>query len=73
MQHGLRTIAFCKTRKMCELVTAYTRETLKDTAPHLANTISVYRAGYSPEVRFAGSKAFVASLVPHHAAHHSPR
>ena len=51
MQHGLRTIAFCKTRKMCELVTAYTRETLKDTAPHLANTISVYRAGYSPEVR----------------------
>ena len=51
VQHGLRTIAFCKTRKMCELVTAYTRETLKDTAPHLANTISVYRAGYSPEVR----------------------
>ena len=55
MQHGLRTIAFCKTRKMCELVTAYTRETLKDTAPHLANTISVYRAGYSPEVRTAGT------------------
>jgi len=53
VQHGLRTIAFCKTRKMCELVTAYTRETLKDTAPHLANTISVYRAGYSPEVRIA--------------------
>ena len=51
MQHGLRTIAFCKTRKMCELVLAYTRETLKATAPHLAGTISVYRAGYSPEVR----------------------
>ena len=27
------------------------RETLKATAPHLAGTISVYRAGYSPEVR----------------------
>ncbi len=50
MQHGLRTLAFCKTRKLCELVTAYTRETLRDTAPHLCDTISVYRAGYSPQV-----------------------
>jgi DEAD/DEAH box helicase domain-containing protein len=51
VQHGLRTLAFCKTRKLCELVTAYTRETLRDTAPHLTDTISVYRAGYSPQVR----------------------
>ena len=51
MQHGLRTIAFCNTRKLCELVTAYTRETLKATAPHLAQSISVYRAGYSPQAR----------------------
>lgn len=50
VQHGLRTLAFCKTRKLCELVTAYTRETLRDTAPHLCDTISVYRAGYSPQV-----------------------
>lgn len=50
IQHGLRTLAFCKTRKLCELVTAYTRETLKNTAPHLAKSISVYRAGYSPQV-----------------------
>ncbi len=50
VQHGLRTIAFCHTRKLCELVTAYTRETLKATAPDLASTISVYRAGYSPQV-----------------------
>lgn len=50
VQHGLRTIAFCHTRKMCELVMAYTRETLKATAPHLSDTISVYRAGYSPAV-----------------------
>lgn len=50
VQHGLRTIAFCNTRKLCELVTAYTRETLKSTAPHLASSISVYRAGYSPQV-----------------------
>ncbi len=53
MQHGLRTIAFCKTRKLCELVTAYTRETLKCTAPHLANHVAVYRAGYSPQERRA--------------------
>ena len=51
MQHGLRTIAFCHTRKLCELVMAYTRETLKATAPHLADTLSVYRAGYSPQAR----------------------
>ena len=51
IQHGLRTLAFCKTRKLCELVTAYTRETLKATSPHLARSISVYRAGYSPLVR----------------------
>lgn len=50
IQHGLKTLAFCKTRKLCELVTAYTRETLKATAPHLAHSISVYRAGYSPTV-----------------------
>ena len=49
VQHGRRTLAFCKTRKLCELVTAYTRETLRDTAPHLASTISVYRGGYSPQ------------------------
>jgi DEAD/DEAH box helicase domain-containing protein len=51
IQHGLRTIAFCKTRKLCELVTAYTRETLKATSPHLIDTISVYRAGYSAQDR----------------------
>lgn len=50
VQHGLRTIAFCHTRKLCELVMAYTRETLKASAPHLSSSISVYRAGYSPEV-----------------------
>ena len=54
IQHGLRTLAFCKTRKLCELVTAYTRETLKNTAPHLAKAISVYRAGYSPQVGLSG-------------------
>lgn len=53
MQHGLRTIAFCKTRKLCELVTAYTRETLRCTAPSCASRVAVYRAGYSPSERRA--------------------
>ena len=53
IQHGLRTLAFCKTRKLCELVTAYTRETLRVTAPHLTQSIAVYRAGYSPAVRLS--------------------
>ena len=50
IQHGLRTIAFCYTRKLTELGTGYTREARKARAPHLASSISVYRAGYSPEV-----------------------
>ncbi|THU68520.1 hypothetical protein C4D60_Mb08t04750 [Musa balbisiana] len=51
VQHGLRCIAFCKTRKMSELVLSYTREILQATAKDLANSIYVYRAGYSPQER----------------------
>lgn len=51
VQHGLRTIAFCKSRKLCELVAAYCRETLKCTAPEMANAVQVYRGGYSPAER----------------------
>ncbi|CAG9467695.1 unnamed protein product [Pedinophyceae sp. YPF-701] len=51
IQHNLRTIAFCRSRKMCELVTAYAREALQTTAPHLVNTVSVYRAGYAAQDR----------------------
>lgn len=50
VQHGVRTIAFCKTRKLCELVITYTREMLRTSAPHLSHAISVYRGGYSPTV-----------------------
>ncbi|KMT10853.1 hypothetical protein BVRB_5g113540 isoform A [Beta vulgaris subsp. vulgaris] len=51
VQHGLRSIAFCKTRKLCELVLSYTHEVLQDTAPHLVNSICAYRAGYIAEDR----------------------
>lgn len=53
VQHGLRVIAFCHTRKLCELVIAYTRETLRANAPKMASSIAVYRGGYSPKVRMA--------------------
>ncbi|KAK3127647.1 hypothetical protein QOZ80_7AG0576390 [Eleusine coracana subsp. coracana] len=49
VRHGLRCIAFCKTRKLCELVLAYTREILQETAKELVDSISVYRAGYIAE------------------------
>ncbi|KAH9329444.1 hypothetical protein KI387_001552, partial [Taxus chinensis] len=51
VQHGLRCIAFCKTRKLSELVLNYTCEILKETAPHLVNSICVYRAGYTAQDR----------------------
>lgn len=51
VQHNLRTIAFCKTRKLSELVAAYVREILATTAPELEGTVAVYRSGYSPEER----------------------
>ncbi|XP_019053936.1 PREDICTED: uncharacterized protein LOC104599902 isoform X3 [Nelumbo nucifera] len=46
VQHGLRCIAFCKTRKLTEIVLCYTREILQETAPHLVDSICAYRAGY---------------------------
>lgn len=39
--HGLRTIAFCKSRKLCELVAAYARENLTAAAPHKAHLVKV--------------------------------
>ncbi|KAM0902772.1 hypothetical protein ACQ4PT_019058 [Festuca glaucescens] len=48
VQHGLRCIAFCKTRNLCEQVLAHAREVLEETttAPEMAGSICVYRGGY---------------------------
>ncbi|OVA04884.1 Helicase [Macleaya cordata] len=51
VQHGLRCIAFCKTRKLSELVLCYTREILQETAPDLVDSICAYRAGYVAQDR----------------------
>eukprot|EP00897_Mesotaenium_endlicherianum_P010153 jgi/Mesen1/9166/ME000591S08489 len=47
VRHRLRCLAFCSSRKLCELVLNYTREILKETAPELVGTVMAYRAGYS--------------------------
>ena len=51
VQHGLSALAFCKSRKLSELVFVHARELLSDNAPELVSKLAVYRAGYSPEAR----------------------
>ncbi|XP_050223034.1 uncharacterized protein LOC126673096 isoform X2 [Mercurialis annua] len=51
VQHGLRCIAFCKSRKLTELVLSYTREILQKSSPHLVDLICAYRGGYTSEER----------------------
>ena len=64
VKHGLRTIAFCKTRKLAELVGAYTREIVAATSPGLVNSISTYRAGYNAlERREIERKMFSGELL----------
>ena len=51
VQHGLSALAFCKSRKLSELVFVHARELLSESAPELVSSLAVYRAGYSPEAR----------------------
>ena len=62
IQHGLRTIAFCKTRKVCELVTSYTREVLKETAPALTGRLAVYRCATCN--MHAGALLAITTMLP---------
>ncbi|KAJ8772204.1 hypothetical protein K2173_027381 [Erythroxylum novogranatense] len=58
IQHGLRCIAFCRSRKLTEIVLSYTREILQETAPNFADSIAAYRAGYIAEDRRKIEKDF---------------
>lgn len=51
IRSGVRSICFTKSRRSAELVYQQTADLLKDTAPHLADRLSPYRAGYTPEQR----------------------
>ncbi|OZJ06860.1 hypothetical protein BZG36_00217 [Bifiguratus adelaidae] len=49
---GIRTIAFCKVRKTCEVLMKQMRVNLqKGQNAHLLRTVMSYRAGYTPEDR----------------------
>lgn len=45
--HGLRTLAFCGTRKLSELVLGYASEMLACHHPHATSMLGAYRAGYA--------------------------
>ena len=53
VQHGLSCLAFCKTRKLSELVLLYAKEILSDTDPGMVAKLAAYRSGYTPEARRA--------------------
>ena len=64
VRHNLRCLAFCKTRKLCELVLVYAREILRATAPHLAEKVASYRGGYEAgERRVIEKELFSGSLL----------
>ena len=47
VQHDLKCIAFCKTRKLSELVLTYARQVLDQMDSDRGEAIAAYRAGYS--------------------------
>lgn len=51
--NGVRTICFTKSRRSAEVVYQSTVRLLKERAPQLADRLSPYRAGYTPEQRRA--------------------
>jgi hypothetical protein len=52
VRHDIRTIAFCTTRKLSELVLQYAMESLSNSGhARLCGSIKSYRGGYTPEQR----------------------
>jgi len=51
VRHGIRTLAFTRTRRVAELLLVYARDALAKHAPELTSRIKAYRAGYRPEDR----------------------
>ena len=49
--HGIRTLAFARTRRLAEVIYLHARERLSKLAPEKAGRIKPYRAGYLPEDR----------------------
>jgi len=51
MRNDVRSICFTKSRRSAELIYQQTVDLLKQSDPHLADRLSPYRAGYTPEQR----------------------
>lgn len=51
IRNGVRSICFTKSRRSAELIYQQTVDRLKGTDPRLAEHLSPYRAGYTPEQR----------------------
>lgn len=51
MRNGIRSICFTKSRRAAELIYQQTADRLKETNRALADRLSPYRAGYTPEQR----------------------
>ncbi len=51
IRSGVRSICFTKSRRQAELIYQQTADRLKETDPGLADRLSPYRAGYTPEQR----------------------
>ncbi len=51
VRNGVRSICFTKSRRAAEVIYQQTVDLLKDTDPQLAERITPYRAGYTPEQR----------------------
>ncbi|CAI5471191.1 unnamed protein product [Closterium sp. Yama58-4] len=69
VQHDLRCLAFCKTRKLSELVLTYTKEVLRERAPHLVGTVLAYRAGYTAQSRVQRWAGILQLFAPSASAH----
>ncbi|MDD4138413.1 MAG: DEAD/DEAH box helicase, partial [Methanoregula sp.] len=53
VKEDLQTLCFTGSRKMAELVTVWARDDVRRISPRIADSISVYRAGFLPEERRA--------------------
>jgi DEAD/DEAH box helicase domain-containing protein len=51
IRNGVRSICFTKSRRGAELIYQQTADLLKESDPRLAERLSPYRAGYTPEQR----------------------
>jgi DEAD/DEAH box helicase domain-containing protein len=51
VKEDLQTLCFTSSRKMAELIALWSREDIRLTSARLADSVSVYRAGFLPEER----------------------